>query len=52
MMTPGTGPDGPVFLSYFWQFRELPKLIEAANSVCERSGKWPELVVLRQLGIE
>ena len=30
---------------------ELPRLIEAANSVCERSGKRPELVVLRRPGI-
>jgi integrase len=28
---------------------ELSRLIEAANSVCERSGKKPELVVLRRL---
>lgn len=28
---------------------ELSRLIEAANSVCERSGKRPELVVLRRL---
>ena len=28
---------------------ELGRLIEAANSVCERSGKKPELVVLRRL---
>ncbi len=30
---------------------ELSKLIEAANSVCERSGNRPELVVLRRLSI-
>lgn len=29
---------------------ELFRLIEAANSVCERSGKKPELVVMRRLG--
>ena len=28
---------------------ELSRLIEAANSVCGRSGKKPELVVLRRL---
>jgi len=28
---------------------ELSRLIEAANRVCERSGKKPELVVLRRL---
>lgn len=27
---------------------ELSRLIDAANSVCERSGKRPELVVLRR----
>ena len=30
---------------------ELSKLIEAANSVCERSGNKPELVVLRRLSV-
>lgn len=30
---------------------ELTKLIEAANSVCERDGNRPELVVLRRLSI-
>ena len=30
---------------------ELSQLIEAANSVCERSGNKPELVVLRRLSI-
>jgi integrase len=30
---------------------ELPRLIEAANSVCDRNGKRPELVVLRRLGL-
>jgi integrase len=30
---------------------ELSKLIEAANSVCERSGNRPELVVLRRLSV-
>jgi len=30
---------------------ELSKLIEAANNVCERSGKSPELVVLRRLSV-
>ncbi|MCH7820964.1 MAG: tyrosine-type recombinase/integrase [Proteobacteria bacterium] len=30
---------------------ELSKLIEAANSVCERSGNKPELVVLRRIGV-
>ncbi len=30
---------------------ELSKLIDAANSVCESSGKTPELVVLRRLSI-
>jgi integrase len=30
---------------------ELSRLIEAANSVCERKGKQPELVVLRRLNI-
>jgi len=30
---------------------ELSKLIEAANSVCERDGKRPELVVLRRLNV-
>ena len=28
---------------------ELSRLIDAANSFCERSGKKPELVVLRRL---
>ncbi|MFB3105799.1 MAG: tyrosine-type recombinase/integrase, partial [Pseudomonadales bacterium] len=30
---------------------ELSKLIEAANSVCERSGNKPELVVLRRISV-
>jgi integrase len=30
---------------------ELSKLIEAANSVCERNGNKPELVVLRRLSV-
>ena len=30
---------------------ELSKLIEAANSVCERNGNRPELVVLRRLSV-
>jgi integrase len=30
---------------------ELTKLIEAANSVCERDGNRPELVVLRRLSV-
>ena len=30
---------------------ELTKLIEAANSVCERNGNKPELVVLRRLNV-
>ena len=30
---------------------ELTKLIEAANSVCERNGNRPELVVLRRLNV-
>lgn len=30
---------------------ELTRLIEAANSVCERNGNRPELVVLRRLSI-
>jgi integrase len=30
---------------------ELSKLIEAANSVCERSGNRPELVVLRRISV-
>ena len=30
---------------------ELTKLIEAANSVCERNGNRPELVVLRRLSM-
>jgi hypothetical protein len=30
---------------------ELSKLIEAANTVCERNGSKPELVVLRRLNV-
>ena len=30
---------------------ELSKLIEAANTVCERNGNKPELVVLRRLNV-
>jgi integrase len=30
---------------------ELPKLIEAANKVCERDGHKPTLVVLRRLSV-
>ncbi len=30
---------------------ELTKLIEAANSVCERNGNRPELVVLRRISV-
>jgi hypothetical protein len=30
---------------------ELTKIIEAVNSVCERNGNRPELVVLRRLGV-
>ena len=30
---------------------ELSRLLEAANSVCKRKGKQPELVVLRRLNV-
>ena len=30
---------------------ELSRLLEAANKVCDRKGKQPELVVLRRLNV-